>query len=102
MAHEGIMITRQNLTERRAEILAIAERHGASDVRIFGSVARGDANENSDVDFMVRFDEGRSLMDHAALIGDLSDLLGVKVDVVDVDGMRPRFRTVVEAEAAPL
>jgi predicted nucleotidyltransferase len=96
------MVDRQSLARRRAEILEIARRHGARDVRVFGSVARGDAGPASDLDVLVRFDAGRSLMDHAALSADLADLLGVAVDVVDADGMRPRFRAVVEREAVPL
>ena len=96
------MFTRQTLAQHRAAILEIAHRHGAHDLRVFGSVARGDAMENSDLDLVVRFDASRSLMDHAALIGDLEDLLGIRVDVIDADGMRPRFRAVVEREAVPL
>jgi hypothetical protein len=93
---------RQLLQEHRDAILEIARRHGASDVRLFGSVARGDAIPTSDVDVLVRFEPGRSLFDHAALIGDLEDLLGVSVDVVDEGGMAPRFRSVVTREAIPL
>lgn len=96
------MVTRESLARHRAEILEIARRHGAHDLRIFGSVARGDADGDSDLDLVVRFDPVRSLLDHAGLIGDLEDLLGVKVDVIDADGMRPRFRAVVEREALPL
>lgn len=93
---------RQLLQEHRDAILGIARRHGASDVRLFGSVARGDAILTSDVDVLVRFEPDRSLFDHAALIGDLEDLLGVSVDVVDEEGMAPRFRSVVTREAIPL
>jgi predicted nucleotidyltransferase len=96
------MITEQDIRRRREAILEVARRHGAHDVRIFGSVARGEAAEGSDLDLIVRFEPHRSLLDHAGLIGDLEDLLGVKVDVIDADGMRPRFRTVVEKEAVPL
>jgi len=96
------MITEQDSRRRREAILEVARRHGAHDVRIFGSVARGEAAEGSDLDLIVRFEPHRSLLDHAGLIGDLEDLLGVKVDVIDADGMRPRFRTVVEKEAVPL
>lgn len=96
------MITRNDILRRREEILDIARRHGAHDVRLFGSVGRGDATEGSDVDFIVKFEPARTLLDHAALIGDLQDLLGVKVDVIDADGMRPRFRAVVEREASLL
>ncbi len=96
------MLTRESIAVHRDAILEIARRHGAHDVRIFGSVAHGDVKETSDLDLVVRFDADRSLMDHAALIGDLEDLLGVKVDVVDADGMRPRFRAVVERESLSL
>lgn len=96
------MITEAEIHHKRDSILEIARRHGAYGVRIFGSVARGNANETSDLDLVVRFEPHRSLLDHAALIGELEDLLGVKVDVIDADGMRPRFRAVVEREAIPL
>ena len=96
------MLTKDDILKRRDEILAVARRNGASDVRIFGSVARGDTTDASDLDLVVTFDRGRTLLDHAGLIGDLEDLLGVKVDVIDADGMRPRFRAVVEKEALPL
>ena len=96
------MITREFIQRNRDAILEIARRYGASDIRLFGSVARGDAAESSDVDLIVRFEPHRSLLDHAGLIGALEDFLGVKVDVIDADGMRPRFRAVVERDALPL
>jgi predicted nucleotidyltransferase len=96
------MITREDMRKRRDEIIAIAKRYGASDIRIFGSVARGDNAEGSDLDIVVRFESGRTLLDHAGLIGKLEDLLGVKVDVIDADGMGPRFRAVVERESVLL
>jgi predicted nucleotidyltransferase len=82
--------------------ITLIKRYGAHDLRIFGSVARGENTEASDADILVRFDSGRTLMDHAGLIGELEDLLGVKADVIDADGMRPRFRAVVERESLPL
>jgi predicted nucleotidyltransferase len=97
-----MLLTRQNLAGKREAILALARRYGAHDLRLFGSVARGDNTELSDIDILVRFDSGRTLMDHAGLIGELEDLLGVKVDVIDADGMRPRFRVIVEMESVPL
>jgi uncharacterized protein len=95
-------ITRQDLQQRREAILEIARRHGAHDLRLFGSVARGDNTEASDVDVLVRFDPDRSLFDHGGLINDLEDLLGVKVDVVSEGGMRERFRMRILGEAIPL
>jgi predicted nucleotidyltransferase len=67
--------------ERREEILRLAGRRGAHSLRVFGSVARGDANENSDLDLLVAWEPGRSLMDHAGLVEDLQELLGMKVHV---------------------
>jgi hypothetical protein len=96
------MITRQILHENRDQIIRLARYHGASDVRVFGSVARGHADEGSDVDLVVRFDRGRSFFDQAGLIGDLEDLLGVRVDVIDENGMRPRFREIVLKEASAI
>ena len=96
------VISQQDILNRRESILAIAKRHGAHDVRIFGSVARGDVIESSDLDFIVRFDPDRTLFDHGGLIMDLRDLLGVKVDVVSEAGMRDRFRKHVMKEAIPL
>src|SRR5687768_1288473 len=76
--YNGTMLTRSQLQRKRDAILAIAGRYGASDVRVFGSVARGDATETSDLDLIVRFEAGRSLFDHGGLVMDLQDLLGVK------------------------
>lgn len=96
------MITQETLRRRREAILEIARRYGGHDVRVFGSVARGEATESSDVDFIVRFDPDRSLFDHGGLIADLEELLDAKVDVVSEGGMRERFRKRVMKEAVPL
>lgn len=96
------MVTREFLRRHRDEILAIARRNGAHGVRVFGSVARGDTTETSDLDLLVRFEPGRSLMDHGMLIEELREILGVKVDVVSEGGMRDRFRARVMREAVPL
>ena len=96
------MITRQTLQQNRAAILAIAMRYGAHDIRIFGSVARGDATSDSDLDLIVRFDPERSLFDHGGLLMELQELLGVKVDVISERGMSERFRRHVMKEAVAL
>ncbi len=96
------MITREDIFNRREDILAIAEQHGAHDVRIFGSVARGDVAEASDLDLIVRFDPDRTLFDHGGLIMDLRDLLGVDVNVISEAGMRDRFRRHVMKDVIPL
>ena len=89
------------LLKARDEILAIAQRHGASNVRVFGSVARGKAGPDSAVDILVDLELGRSLLDHAQLQIDLEALLGRKVDVVTARGLRPHLRDRVLQEAVP-
>src|SRR5579864_598737 len=98
------MITKEDIIRRREEIIAVASRNGASDVRIFGSMARGDAAEGSDLDLLVRFETGRSLMDHGMMIEELQDLLGVKVDIVSEGALAPsdRFAKRLATEAVPL
>ncbi|MBI4963489.1 MAG: nucleotidyltransferase family protein [Desulfomonile tiedjei] len=90
------------LNRKREEILRVAARHGAGNVRIFGSVARGESDEKSDLDLLVTMEAGRSLLDHAALLIELQDLLGCEVDVVSEKGLRPRMRERVLKEAIPL
>jgi uncharacterized protein len=90
------------LKKKREEILRIAARHGAGNVRIFGSVARGESDEKSDLDLLVTMEPGRSLLDHAALWIELRDLLGFEVDVVSEKGLKPRMRDRVLSEAVPL
>ena len=87
---------------RRAEILRLTARYGASNVRVFGSVARGDASSGSDVDLLVDFEPGRSLLDLVGLELDLRDLLGLPVDVAAVASLKDRIRPRVLAEAVPL
>ncbi|MCJ7795212.1 MAG: nucleotidyltransferase family protein [Thermoleophilia bacterium] len=80
----------------------MAEKHGASNVRVFGSVARGEADERSDIDLLVQMEPGRSLLDHAALWLELEKLLGRGVDVVSEKGLRPRVREHVLRDARRL
>ncbi|MEK6802069.1 MAG: nucleotidyltransferase family protein [Nitrospirota bacterium] len=93
------MNIRQLLQSKRAQILTIAARHGARKVRVFGSVARGTARRNSDIDFLVEMEEGRSLLDHAALILDLERLLKRSVDVASERGLRRLVRKNVLKDA---
>jgi len=90
------------LQEKREDILRIATKRGASNVRIFGSVARGEADSKSDIDLLVDLEPGRSLFDLGGLLMDLQDLLGHKVDVVTERGLRERIREHVLREAIPL
>ena len=86
----------------RKEILQIAARNGAINVRLFGSVARGDNTPESDIDFLVNLEAGRSLMDLARLLRELNTLLGHPVDVVTEAGLRSRIKPQVLAEARQL
>jgi len=79
-----LALTLGELRARRGRLLAIAARHGARDVRVFGSVARGDARPDSDVDFLVELEPDRTVLDLSGLILDFEDMLGRKVHVVEV------------------
>lgn len=90
------------LREKREEILQICAKYGARDVRVFGSVARGEADEASDIDFIVTLEPGRTLLDLGGLQYELEQLLGCRVDVVTEKGLKTRIRHRVLAEAVPL
>lgn len=86
----------------RDQILRVAREHGASRVRIFGSLARGDETEGSDLDLLVTLEEGRSLLDIVAIKQDLEELLGRGVDVLTDRSLSPYLRDRVLAEAVAL
>ncbi len=91
------------LKTKRDEILRVATKHGARNVRVFGSAARGEATANSDLDLLVEMDlEHRSPWFPGGLIADLEELLGCKVDVITEAGLRKRIRDRVLSEAKPL
>jgi hypothetical protein len=90
------------LHEKREDILRLATEHGAQHIRVFGSVARGEADDQSDIDFLVEMEPGRSLFDMGGLLMDLQKLLGCQVDVVSVKGLKARIRDRVLKEAVPL
>ena len=96
------MATLDEITDRREEILRIARRHGARNVRLFGSIVRGEARGQSDLDVLVELEEGRSLLDHVALKQDLEDLLDCEVDVVTEKALHRLLRDRVTKEAVPL
>jgi predicted nucleotidyltransferase len=90
------------LEDRRDEVIETAARHGARNVRVFGSVARGDARPDSDIDLLVEFAPGSSLLDHAALVRALAELLGRRVEVASDRGLRASVRERVLREAVAL
>lgn len=92
----------RELREHRDAILRLAREHGAHDVKVFGSVARGDAATGSDIDFLVTMEPGRSLLDLGGLLMDLRDLLGGPVDVVTPSSLSDRVRTRALREAVLL
>ena len=94
--------TFQGLLERKPLIEAAAKQFGASEVRIFGSVARGTARDGSDVDVLVKMERGRSLLDLIGFEQLLAEELRVRVDVVSENSLHPRVRSSILAEAQPL
>jgi len=90
------------LQSKREDILCIAARYGAYNVRIFGSVARGEADSESDIDLLVNMEPGCSLLDLSGFLMDLEEMLGRKVDVVIENGLRDRIRDRVLKEAIAL
>ena len=103
LSQNGDMVTLDTLrSERREEILRLAEQRGAHSLRVFGSVARGEANENCDLDLLVVWEPGRSLMDHAGLVEDLQELLGMKVHVGTERSLHWYVRDRILRDATPL
>jgi uncharacterized protein len=99
---EGEMDLQTLLRQNRDRVLETAARYGAYNVRVFGSVARGETTASSDIDLLVSLEPGRSLMDLGGLLYDLQNLLGVEVDVITEKGLRARIREQVLKEAIPL
>jgi uncharacterized protein len=96
------MTQTERLKSKRKEILRLAKRYGASNLRIFGSVARGDSNPESDIDLLVELEPGRSLFDLGGLLVELEDLLECKVDVLTEKSLHWYIRDKVLSEAQPL
>ena len=95
-------MTLDEIRERRELILAIASRHGARNVRLFGSTARGTSGHDSDVDLLVELEPGRTLFDLGGLLVDLQSAIGVRVDMAIDRMLRPEVRPLVLREAIPL
>jgi predicted nucleotidyltransferase len=96
------MMGKTLLETYREAILKTASRHGARNVRVFGSLARGEGSESSDLDLLVTLGEGRSLLDLVSLKQDLEDLIHRPVDVVTEQGLSPYLRQQILSEAVPL
>jgi hypothetical protein len=96
------MTNSQLLSENRQEILDLAQQYGAKNVRVFGSIARGEDDEQSDIDFLVEMEPTRSLFDLGGFMMSLQELLGRPVDVVTEDGLKMRIRERVLQEAVAL
>ncbi|MFH1777326.1 MAG: nucleotidyltransferase family protein [Candidatus Omnitrophota bacterium] len=92
----------KELKENKDKIYAIASKYGAKHIRVFGSVATGESDPDSDIDFLVDLSPGRSLFDLGGLLMDLHNFLGCEVDVVTETGLRDRIRKRVLKEAIPL
>lgn len=90
------------ILSKREEIFRLAAKHGASNIRVFGSAARDDMRSDSDVDFLVDIEDGRSLLDQVALMLELESVLGRKVDIVEKEGLHRLIRENVLREAVPL
>lgn len=88
--------------EQREQILALAAKYGAFNVRVFGSVVHGTADKDSDIDFLVDLEEGRSLFDLGGMLMDLQDLLQREVDVVTEKGLHWYIKDKILKEAKPL
>jgi len=95
-------LTLAAVRERRDEILAVAARYGVDDIRLFGSVVKGVSGPSSDLDMLVRYPDGTSLLDHVAFGQDLEDLLGRPVDVVSEPALHWFVRERILSEAVPL
>jgi hypothetical protein len=98
----GFVSLLDDLRRDRERLIAIAARHGARQLRVFGSVARREEQATSDVDVLVRFESGRSLFDLCALGDELGDTLGRRVDVVTDAALSPYLRARIVSEAVAL
>lgn len=95
------MALRDDLHSRREQLIAITARHGATNLRLFGSVLRHEERPDSDIDLLIDMAEGRGFSDYLALVGELGGALSRRVDIVIERDLSPHFRPYIEAEAQP-
>ncbi|RXT02750.1 nucleotidyltransferase family protein [Ammoniphilus sp. CFH 90114] len=91
-----------SLKKQRDLVLEIARTHGAYDVRVFGSISRGEETDNSDIDLLVNFEPGRSLFDLIELKDELEELLGIRVDIISENGLNKYMKDTVLGDAIQL
>lgn len=96
------MGTSEIIADKKEQILALAAKYGASNVRVFGSVANGTADADSDIDFLVDLEKGRSLFDLGGLLMELQNLFNRKVDVVTENGLHWYIKDRILKEATPI
>ena len=92
----------RELKQKREEVISIAKRNGGRNVRVFGSLVRGDSGVSSDVDFLIELEPGRSLLDIIAIKQELEEFLGLKVDVVTERAVSPYIRNEILSQAISL
>ena len=92
------MLSFADVKNRKNKVLELANMHGVSNIRVFGSIVRGDANNDSDLDLLVSLDKGRSLLDRIAFMQDLEDLFKIRVDVVNENALDSSIRNNIENE----
>lgn len=90
------------IQSQKKELIAVAKKHGAYNLRVFGSVARGEESDKSDIDILVSFEKGRSLFDEVRLFDELTHCLKHKIDLVGEDALSPLLKSKILAEAIPL
>ncbi len=102
MAEASATLSLEDIRRLRPQIMALARQHRAREVAVFGSLARGEMRADSDIDFLVDFEENYTLLDIAGMLNGLEDLLGCKVDVIDRLSLREELKPVVLKDAQPL